>query len=129
MEISEGTNMNPRISYDERSNSIEISGWSFCEKPMDVYRPVFDIIETMMTHRESPLSLNFNLACFNTATTKSIFEMVRLIDAESKVKGREYEINWFYNDEDPETREWGEDLSMACGIPFNYRVDHNQELI
>jgi hypothetical protein len=62
-------------------------------------------------------SVNIKLEYFNTSSSKCILDIFRKLELIHK-KGNEVEINWYYEEDDEDMFEAGEDYQSIINIPF-----------
>jgi len=56
---------------------------------------------------------------FNSSTSKMLYDILKKIK-NIQNQGISVQINWYYNEEDEEILESGDELSKTVNIPFNY---------
>jgi hypothetical protein len=115
--LVKGNNVLPLITYDPSVNEIAVSGWSFSERPLQVFEPVFQILEK---YEGAPLTLQYKLNCFNTATSKCLILLTEKIKA-LQTGGIDVKVIWHFDSDDDETKEWGEDISYITGLEFDFQ--------
>lgn len=115
--LRQGNRIHPEIRFDSDQMEIHISGWSFSENPAEIYAPAFEVAKAQSSER---LRLIVDLKCFNTASTKCLVELINIL-RDSNVGAKDIAlVTWGYDEEDPESIEWGEDLEMVTGLRFKY---------
>jgi hypothetical protein len=62
---------------------------------------------------------NFKMTMFNTSSAKCIYDILKRIKAMSAL-GTEVEVNWYYEDNDEDMMECGEDFSDLLSMDFKY---------
>lgn len=110
------TSNTPSIEFDDENGVLTISGKSIAEDSQEFYRP---LIEALKQYKAKPLlqaTVNLKLIYFNTSSSKSILDVLRLI--ESLKENSEVTINWFYEKEDEDMLEVGEDYCEIVNLPF-----------
>jgi SiaC family regulatory phosphoprotein len=115
--LVKGNNVLPLITYDPSINEIGVSGWSFSERPLQVFEPVFKILES---HEGKPLTFQYKLNCFNTATSKCLILLTEKMK-ELHSAGTDIKVIWHFDSDDDETKEWGEDISSVTGFEFEFQ--------
>ena len=66
-------------------------------------------------------SLNVQLEYFNTSSSKCLLDVMKKLAVIHK-SGSPVEFNWWYEDDDEDMKETGEDYQDVLGVPFNIRV-------
>jgi len=116
----EATRFTPRISFDSKCNVFEIRGESYPENAADFYSPVFFWIENYIGQLEDhPFTIDIELFYFNSSSSKILLDLFDLLEEAAK-NGRQIIINWFYEDNDEESLEFGEEFQEDCNaVQFN----------
>ena len=107
----------PTIEFDSANGVLTIAGKSIAEDSQEFYRP---LIEALKEYKIKPClqtTVNLKLVYFNTSSSKSILDVLRLL--ESLKSDSEVTINWYYEKEDEDMLEVGEDYSEIVNIPFS----------
>ena len=115
--IREGTQKTPYVRIDGENGVIEIKGRSIPENSVEFYKP---LIEWLDNYSNSPLestSVNVQLEYFNTSSSKCILDIFKKLELVYK-KGSKVEINWYYEEDDEDMFEAGEDYQSIISIPF-----------
>ncbi len=125
--IHKATDLTPEIILAPEENKFIISGKSAPEDVRGLYYPVLEWMEEFVggVRRSSPYSdtnhlrFRLDLEYFNSSSAKFLFDIfVHLRDLNSD--GIPVDIEWYYDEEDTDLREAGEDLSLLCELPFSY---------
>ena len=112
-----GTPKTPTVDMNVESGVIEIKGRSIPENSIDFYRPV---VEWLDKYAESPApetKVNIQLEYFNTSSSKCILDVFKKLEAIHKAKN-EVEVNWYYEEDDEDMLEAGEDYESIIRVPF-----------
>lgn len=131
----EATKLTPEIRLSPDDNLFTIHGHSSPEDVRSLYYPVIewleifvnDILEGEYTYsKDNPLKFEFYLPYFNSSSAKFIYDMITELKKLGE-KGIPVRIDWFYDIDDPEQKEAGEELSELAGISFNYFAVKHEE--
>ena len=117
----EGTEETPSIEFDANEGRLLIKGRSIPENPIAFYAP---LIESLSNYHKSPSSktkVDFQLEYFNTSSSKCILEILKQLQTLS-AGGNSVEVDWYYDEDDDEILEIGEDYSNMIKIPFNLKM-------
>ena len=121
-----GTNVSPEVLFDSKAMTFEMSGYSRPENVRDFYMPVLNWLEQFVveltTARPSiskPIAFNFKLVYFNSSSAKFLFDMINHINTIHR-NNFPVMINWYFDEDDEELREAGEELSEMAEFPFSY---------
>lgn len=115
--IIEGTPKTPTVNFDAAHGIFEIKGRSIPENSVEFYKPLVDWLDT---YKEGPLPktvVNVKLEYFNTSSSKCILDVFKKLEAIHKSKN-EVEVNWYYEEDDEDMLEAGEDYESIIRVPF-----------
>jgi hypothetical protein len=124
----EGSAVNPNVLFNPEENHLEISGYSRPENARDFYMALIQWIEdykvSILKSYEvdvapKPVVIDFKFIYFNSSSAKFINDIL-LVFSEMHQSNIPIEVNWFYDQDDDELREAGEEFSDMCNLPFNY---------
>jgi hypothetical protein len=113
----EGTEDTPRIILDKKNGVMEISGRSLPEDSTEFYKPVLDWIEEYAQSPNPVTEFVFKLEYFNTASSKLILDVLYALE---DIKGAK--VQWYFNEEDEDMEEAGQEFSELVEIPFEFKV-------
>lgn len=113
----EGSPKTPEIKFNSESGVIEIKGRSIPENSIEFYKPMIDWLEEYSTSPQSKTIVNIQLEYFNTSSSKCILDVFKKLEVISK-NGNEVIINWYYEEDDEDMLEAGEDYQSIIRIPF-----------
>lgn len=111
------TNDTPKVLLDPENDVFEISGRSLPEDVVSFYQPVLDWLEE---YKESPLDFTefvFKFIYFNTATSKLVQDILIKLEELSET-GNKVQVVWFYEEDDEDMLDLGEEFSENVDIPF-----------
>jgi hypothetical protein len=114
----EKTKKTPLIHINLKENKFLIKGPSFSENIIDIYNPIIDWIDDNIPNLDIELTCELYFTVLNSASHKKIFQiLIRLnsyLDSGKKIK-----VQWFYDEDDEDIMEMGEDLTELINIPFD----------
>lgn len=113
----EGSPKTPEIKFNADSGVIEIKGRSIPENSIEFYKPMIDWLEEYATSPQSQTIVNIQLEYFNTSSSKCILDVFKKLEVISK-NGNDVIINWYYEEDDEDMLEAGEDYQSIIRIPF-----------
>jgi len=117
--IIEKTKTTPQINFNANNGKLEISGESYPEDSLLTYRPIINWIEEFLNSSKKQLSFNFKLSYFNTSSSKCLLNILEMLDKASS-NGWDIEINWYYQKDDEDMLETGEEFAEDISINFNF---------
>jgi len=113
----EGSPKTPEINFNHESGIIEIKGRSIPENSIEFYKPMIDWLEEYAGAPQSKTVVNIQLEYFNTSSSKCILDVFKKLEVISK-DGNDVEVNWYYEEDDEDMLEAGEDYQSIIRIPF-----------
>lgn len=113
----EGTPKTPSVNFDYNSGKVEIKGRSIPENSIEFYKPLVDWLEKYSSAPKGLTEVNVQLEYFNTSSSKCILDVFKKLETIHK-SGNEVLINWYYEEDDEDMLEAGEDYQSIIRIPF-----------
>lgn len=114
----EGTQKTPTVNFDASKGIIEIKGRSIPENSIEFYKPLVDWLENYAQNARESTVVNIQLEYFNTSSSKCILDVFKKLEAIYKNK-HQVNINWYYEEDDEDMLEAGEDYESIIHVPFN----------
>lgn len=111
----EGTPKTPTVKFDGGAGTLELSGRSIPENSIEFYKPLLEWIDKYSSSPKSKTDVNIKLEYFNTSSSKCILDVFKKLET---VKNTEMVINWYYEEDDEDMLEAGEDYQAIISIPF-----------
>ena len=115
--IREATEKTPEILFDESKGLISIKGKSIPEHTNEFYKELQEWIDEYGKNPQPKTNVEIQLEYYNTASSKSLMEIFRKLEALHR-KGNDMVVNWYYEDDDEDMFETGEDMDSMLNIPF-----------
>jgi len=113
----EGTPKTPTIEFDAASGVVSIKGRSIPENSVEFYKPMVDWLDEYASQAKEKTEVNIQLEYFNTSSSKCILDVFKKLEVIKK-GGNDVVINWFYEEDDEDMLEAGEDYQSIISIPF-----------
>ncbi|MDD2197320.1 MAG: DUF1987 domain-containing protein [Bacteroidales bacterium] len=114
-----GSNETPEVIFNKDIQVFSITGKSLPEDVKEFYTP---LIKWVVKYAESPnpeTVLKIKMDYFNTASSKMLLEIFEkfkdMLDAGHKVS-----IDWYYQEDDEDMQDAGEDYADIVEVPFNF---------
>jgi hypothetical protein len=115
----QGTPKTPTVEMNVDSGIIEIKGRSIPENSIDFYRPIVEWIDKYADSAVAETKVNIQLEYFNTSSSKCILDVFKKLEQVYKKNGdKGVVINWYYEEDDEDMLEAGEDYQSILKIPF-----------
>lgn len=115
--IIEGTPKTPSIKFDSKEGVFEIKGRSIPENSVEFYKPLNEWLDNYMQTPLDKTVVNIRLEYFNTSSSKCILDVFKRLEAIHRSK-HDVEINWYYEEDDEDMLEAGEDYDSIIKVPF-----------
>jgi hypothetical protein len=116
-----GTDDTPSVHLDKDKGIFEMSGRSLPEDETMFYQQILDWIEKYIKDPNPKTEFIFKLEYFNTASSKVILDILLKFE-EIAENGKEIVVKWFYNADEEDMLEAGEEYADIVNIPFEYIV-------
>ncbi len=108
----------PEVKLDSTSGICEISGESYLEDTDEFYNNIIQWIENYIQEVKQPLVFNFRLTYFNTSSSRSILNVLRVLKKYEEAGGN-VTVNWYYPEDDESIAEEAEDYIKDTGLVIN----------
>jgi len=115
--LIDGTVKTPSIILEADKGRLEFSGRSIPENSIEFYKPVVEWVDTYLERPRDRTLIVIKLEYFNTSSSKSLFEIFKKFENIFK-SGKTVLVRWFYEQEDEDMQESGEDFRDILKIPF-----------
>jgi hypothetical protein len=118
MKILKPTRTTPYVEIDPKTRKIKLQGRSSPENSVSFYAPIMRVLDHF-SKRNSTVTIDFAFEYFNTSSGKCLFDIIRKA-GKLQARGQDVQINWYYDPDDEDMLEVGEDYSDLIGIDFNF---------
>jgi hypothetical protein len=116
-----GSDKTPSINLDAQSGEMEFSGKSIPENSADLYEPVMEWVDKYLETPAESTTFVVKLEYFNTSSSKYLLEIFRRFEGLFK-KGMKVAVQWYYELEDEDMQESGDDFRDILKIPVELIV-------
>jgi hypothetical protein len=113
----EGSQKTPSIIFDQEKSTLEIRGRSIPENSIEFYKPLVDWLDDYAKGPNTKTQVDIHLEYFNTSSSKCILDVFKKLEAIHKAK-HDVVINWYYEEDDEDMLEAGEDYESIIRVPF-----------
>jgi hypothetical protein len=115
----EASEHNPEIHLDPDNGVFRFIGRSVPEDAIGFFEPVMEWIERYAEAPGERTDLVIKIEYFNTRSSKVFLDIMRKMEGMQARKGGEVRVHWYYDEEDEEMKEVGEEYGeMLSGITF-----------
>ena len=105
------------MNFDAEKGTVEIKGRSIPENSIEFYKPLVEWLERYRNTPAAETKVNVQLEYFNTSSSKCILDLFKKLEDIHKAKNNVV-INWFYEEDDEDMLEAGEDYESIIKVPF-----------
>lgn len=115
----DSTKTTPSVVFDADSGVLTLSGVSIPENVSEFFAPMLEWLQDYVKDPAEHTVIRFDFDYFNTASSKIFMEIITelesMADADKKCT-----IEWYYDADDPDMREAGEDYALITRIPCHF---------
>ena len=115
--IIEESKQTPKVNFNASTGILEISGRSIPENTFEFFNPVLLWLDEYSQNAQDVTTINVNLEYFNTSSSKYILEIFKRLKGLIN-DGKEVLVKWYYEEDDEEMMETGEDYEDVSGLTF-----------
>jgi len=115
----EGGAKTPTVKLDAESGTIALSGRCIPENSVDFYKPIYEWLDEYHKVPQENTTVEIRLEYFNTSSYKCLLDVFKKAEKLQKGNLSSVKVNWFYETDDEDMLEAGEDYDIIISIPFN----------
>jgi hypothetical protein len=129
------TEKTPEVILDDELSLFQVKGLCLPENVRDFSQTVTEKLEYYLQildriqgndAKKKPFRVNFRLGYFNTAAAKFIADVLMHLKAHLQT-GSHIKIFWYYNEDDYDMLEAGEDIAKMVDVPVTYIMVVNEK--
>ena len=113
----EGTPKTPNVSFDGEKGALLLKGRSIPENSIEFYKPLVDWLDNYSGTPQPKTVCDVQLEYFNTSSSKCLLDLFKKMENMNS-NGNEIIINWYYEEDDEDMLEAGEDYQSIINVPF-----------
>lgn len=121
------TKRTPGVVYHPSKGVLKLKGNSSPENSVYFYDPLLK--ELSRKHYPESLKVEVSLYYFNTSSSKCLYDILKRLKLKT-MNGTQVTVNWYYDVEDTDMLEIGEDYSDLLDLDFNfieYDITNNRQ--
>lgn len=107
----------PYVNLDKHNNNFEIRGKSLPENVNVFYQPIIDWFSEYFKNPNEETVIHFKLDYLNTASSKALLSLLLVVE-EAVKNGHNARIKWYYEEDDEDMKDIGEEYSNIIQVPF-----------
>lgn len=116
--IIEKTKNTLEVSFDITSGEFKMSGSSFPENALDFFTPIISWLQNYMLEKTEKVVAIFNFEYLNSSSIKFLSDIIDKLEFYS-TSGGSVEMNWYYEEDDDDVLEMGEEFKEDVKFKFN----------
>ncbi|PJA09774.1 MAG: nuclear pore complex subunit [Flavobacteriales bacterium CG_4_10_14_0_2_um_filter_32_8] len=113
----EGSPKTPIIEFNPSTGYLLVRGRSIPENSIDFYKSLIDALEAYNINSQPDTKVDIQLEYFNTSSSKCILDVFKKLEVINS-GGSNVVINWYYEEDDEDMLEAGEDYQAIINVPF-----------
>lgn len=118
--ITESTKNTPFILFDPTVAILELRGRSSPNNSIDFYNTLFTSLDDYCSSGKMNVVVNIAFEYFNSSTSKIVFDLFKKLSIINK-KGNHVSVNWFFDEDDDDMMEAGEDYADLVKLDFKLK--------
>jgi hypothetical protein len=116
----DGSKQTPEIDFNGQTGILKISGRSIPENTFEFFNPILLWLDTYSAEKPAKVVAKVKLEYFNTSSSKYILEVLKRLKSFLN-DGCDVNVEWYYEEDDEEMMETGEDYQDVSGLPFEIK--------
>ncbi len=113
----ESTFKTPAIHFDSVQGILSVNGRIFPENPKEFFGPVLIWLDQYIMNPAPKTQLNLTLSYFNSSANEYLFRCCKAMETLEDL-GHPASISWYYETEDEDMKQMGEDFRDLLKINF-----------
>lgn len=108
----------PEVRFNFQEGELEVKGVSIPEDTEEFYNPLLESLEEFIKFHAPPkITMTFKLIYVNTSTSAVLGKMIKTLEPREG-EDRNVHVNWYYEIEDEDMKDLGEDFNSFSKLPF-----------
>lgn len=113
----EGSAKTPSVNFNAETGVLELQGRSIPENSVEFYKPINEWIDAYGKSPKANTTVDVKLEYFNTSSSKCILDLFKQLEGLNG-NGTEVHVNWYFEEDDEDMEEAGEDYEAIISLPF-----------
>lgn len=115
--VIEGSAKTPSVDFNSETGTLALKGRSIPENSIEFYKPLNDWLDTYSSAPREKTTVDVRLEYFNTSSSKCILDFFKRLEKVNQGSSVVH-INWYFETDDEDMEEAGEDYEAIVGLPF-----------
>jgi hypothetical protein len=107
----------PQIDFNAEKGVLLFKGRSIPENSINFFKPLNDWINLYCEQPNNATTIEIKLEYFNTSSSKCLLDILRRFERVAQT-GKDVVVKWFFETEDDDMEEAGEDYKAIIKLPF-----------
>ncbi len=120
----EKTKNTPNVYIDISEGLFVIKGPSYSEDVTNIYDPILSWIDNNMSELDREMTCELYFDVLNSVSHKKIFQILIKLNGFFQ-NGKKINVKWFYDEDDEDILEMGEDIKELIELPFELQAAQN----
>lgn len=116
-----GTDRTPEVDFKFDEGLLKLSGRSITENPIQFYNQLDEYLNEYVSEAHENTVFEIVLEYFNTSTSKCLADLFKHLE-KLHLSGKGVKVEWFYEQDDDEIKDSGEDYQDIFDIPFEIKL-------
>lgn len=116
-----GTKFSLQIFCNAETGRCDMEGSSYPENAFEFFKPVQQWMAQYIADIRKPIQLELKLEYLNTSSSKCILDLFKTLEDYVKAGG-DVMVNWYYERDDEDMMETGEEFLEDLELPFALKV-------
>ena len=108
----------PYVLIDPEKELFVLKGKSSPEDTIKFFNLIFLGLKNYTLTGKNSLKVHISLTYFNSSTAKCLFDLMKLLRHLNSL-GIKVTVSWYFEEDDEDMLEAGQDYSAVCKVPFN----------
>ena len=113
----EGTSKTPKVLLNKADGYLLFQGRSIPENTFEFYNPINAWLDDYCKDPNPSTQLDVRLEYFNTSSSKCLLDLFKKLESLLR-DNHQITVNWFFEKEDDDMKEAGEDYKAIVNVPF-----------
>ena len=105
----------PEVNFNSETGVCELIGESYMEEAYKFYTPLLKWLKKYTLELNKAVTLNLKLTYFNTNSSRLLLDLLDILK-KSQEAGNDVEINWYFEEDDPDVKDEVEDFEIETGL-------------
>lgn len=115
--IIQGTESTPYVELNQDNGSIKFVGKSFSDSIHKFFEPILNWLDKYIESPCENTNVEFKMEYYNTSSSKILLVVLNKLE-ELERKSGNVSIKWFYEEDDEDMQESGEEYAEIIKVPF-----------